>query len=62
MDTIGIDVYYCIGFATYYSHYGINHTNPELNPWEQFVPRVLQVAMEFDSSNGIEQSFSCRHE
>lgn len=40
------------GFSTFYSHYGINHTNPELLPWEMFVPKVLNAAMSFDSTNG----------
>lgn len=41
------------GYATFYSHYAINHTNPEMKPWEMFIPSILAVAMNFDATNGI---------
>jgi len=38
------------GWATFVSHLGLQLTYPDLRPWDQFVPNIYQVALEFDQS------------
>jgi len=40
------------GFSTYYAHFGMEHTHPELEPWKGFLINVRKVAMDFDATEG----------
>jgi aminopeptidase N len=38
------------GWATFAAHLGLQLTYPDLRPWDQFVPNIYQVAMDYDDS------------
>jgi len=38
------------GFATYYSAFSVDHTNPEFEPWERFQNDVVQRSMYVDAN------------